>query len=358
MKIAMMGAWNTDSGASIHAELMGRAWVEKGMDLKVFTFYRHSYHGTALTKGPEEEENYVTRCFPVYGAPGAGMDAAAILEADYDIFVAQDLGMLPMDQLLDIFPEIKKKAKTVNIVHDGELSKKAEYFRFDWDHVVCFDDRYYNFLKKKYPESKLSIIQYPSYPLKLGDKEKARAELGLPRDKKIVLMFGQAARYALNTAMVLDRLSERYDIMLLLVTEGKLVLEEFNRIGPKVKFDLNIVQTSPEMDLLYRYFHASDCMIYNKPSMPIQVVGSTVFQCMGARCPIIALDSNFVYSFDREVIKYRDYYDLEENMIDVFEKGRKYREQQRAVMDYLEEKSTGPTAERFLQLFNILQKQE
>ena len=34
MKIAMMGAWNTDSGASIHAELIGRSWIEKGIDLK------------------------------------------------------------------------------------------------------------------------------------------------------------------------------------------------------------------------------------------------------------------------------------------------------------------------------------
>lgn len=69
MKIALMGAWNTDSGASIHAELIGRAWVEKGIDLKVFTFYRHSYHGTAITKSGEEEENYVKRCFTVYSVP-------------------------------------------------------------------------------------------------------------------------------------------------------------------------------------------------------------------------------------------------------------------------------------------------
>ena len=64
------------------------------------------------------------------------METAPILEADFDIFVVQDLGMLPMDHLLDIFPQIQKKAKMVSVVHDGELSRKPEYFKFDWDHVA------------------------------------------------------------------------------------------------------------------------------------------------------------------------------------------------------------------------------
>ena len=58
--------------------------------------------------------------------------------------------------------------------------------------------------------------------------------------------------------------------------------------------------------------------------MPVVVVGSTVSQCMGSGCPIVALDSNFVYSFNREVIKYRDFYELEDNLVDVFEEGKKY----------------------------------
>jgi len=357
MKIAMIGSWNSDSGAAIHAELVGRAWVEKGIDLKVFTFYRNSFHGTALTKNQQEEEDYVTRCFTVYGIPNAEMNTKPILEEDFDIFIAEDLGMIPMRDLLSIFPAIKKKAKTVNIIHDGELSDKPEFFKFDWDHVVCFDDRYHDFLKKAYPEGKLSIIQYPSYPLKLGDKVKAREELGLPLDKKIILIFGQAARSSVNTSVVLDHLSEKYDIMLLLVTEGETVLEAFRHIQSRVKYDLNIVEKSPDMDLLYKYLHAADCMLYNKHSMGIAVVASTVFQCMGAGCPIIALESNFVYPFHKEVIKYRNYYELEDAITDVFEEGKKYKEQQIAIREYLEDKSAEPTAERFLELFdNLLKK--
>jgi len=313
MKIGMIGAWNADSGASIHAELVGRAWVEKGIDLKVFTFYKHAFHGTALTK--KQDEDYVTRCFTAYGFPDQQLDSKPILEADYDIFVAQDLGMLPMNLLLNIFPEIQKKAKTINVVHDGELSRKPEYFKFNWDHVVCFDDRYYDFLKGAYPEGILSIIPYPSYPLKPGDMAESRKELDLPMDKKIVLLFGQAAEHALNTVIVLDRLADKYDICLVLLTEVEKVLSEFRRIQDRVKFDFKVIEKSPDQDLLFKYLYASDCMIYNKHWAPVVVVGSTIFQCLGSMCPILARDTNYVYSFGREVLKHKHYYDLEDNLI-------------------------------------------
>jgi hypothetical protein len=356
MKIAMMGAWNTDSGASIHAELIGRAWVEMGIDLKVFTFYRHSFHGTAITAKPREEEKYVSRCFTVYGAPHPEFDTKPILNADFDVFVVEDLGMLPMPQLLAIFPQIKKKAVTVNVIHDGDLSDKPEFFKFEWDHNVCFDSRYYDFLKVAYPEGKLSIIPYPAFPYRPFDMEKAREELGLPKDKKIVLLFGQAAEHAINTTLVLDRLAKKYDICMLLVTEVESVLEDYQGLIPRVDFDLKIIERSPDMDLLYKYLYASDCMIYNKHSRPTVVVGSTVFQCMGSGCPILSLDSNFVDSFHREVLKYHNFYELEDLLVDVFEKGPKYKQQQEAVKIYLDDYSDRPTAMKFVNLFETLQK--
>jgi hypothetical protein len=35
MKIAMTSRWNIPCGVSLHAELVGRAWVEMGHDLQV-----------------------------------------------------------------------------------------------------------------------------------------------------------------------------------------------------------------------------------------------------------------------------------------------------------------------------------
>ncbi len=355
MKIAMMGAWNTDSGASIHAELVGRAWVEMGLDLEVFTFYRHAFHGTALTRA--RDEDYVTRCFSAYGLPDLEMDTAPLLDADYDIFVVQDLGMLPIDQLRDIFPQIKRKAKTVNIIHDGEPSKKPGFFKFDWDQVVCFDQRYFDFLKKVYPASLLSSIPYPAHPLEPGDKMQARKELGLPEEKKIVLMFGPASEYAMNTLMVLDRLAltnEEYDICLVVLTGMERVISKFKDIKDRLKFDLRVIEESPEEGLLYKYLQASDAMIYNKHSSPVVVVGSSIFQCLGSKCPILARNSNYVDPFGWEVLRYEHYFELENNLVDVFEGGKMFRRQQKAVEDYLEDNAADSTAGEFVKLFKDL----
>ena len=88
MKIGMMGGWNTDSGASFHAELVGRAWVEQGHDLKVFTFYDYAFHGTQITG---KDEDYVTRCFTVSRSETQELDPVPFLTEKYDIFVAQDI---------------------------------------------------------------------------------------------------------------------------------------------------------------------------------------------------------------------------------------------------------------------------
>ena len=126
MKIGLMGGWNTDSGASLHTELVGRAWKKMGHEVNVFTFYRESFHGTNIIGN---DENYVTRCFTVSGAQKVEMNPVPLLTADYDVFVTEDLGMLPMDHLGRIFSRIKKKAKTVTVIHDGDLARKASFYQ-------------------------------------------------------------------------------------------------------------------------------------------------------------------------------------------------------------------------------------
>ena len=60
MKIAIMGAWNSDSGASVLAELIGHQWEKMGHQLTVFSFLKKDFHGTAIAK---KDESYVKRCF-------------------------------------------------------------------------------------------------------------------------------------------------------------------------------------------------------------------------------------------------------------------------------------------------------
>jgi hypothetical protein len=108
MKIGMMCAWNSDSGASVHAELIGRSWVELGHEVRIFSFYKHDFHGTQIVG---EDEDYVVRCFTTSKASPPKLDPVPILTADYDVFVVQDLGMLPKDALGKIFGYVRKKPR-------------------------------------------------------------------------------------------------------------------------------------------------------------------------------------------------------------------------------------------------------
>ena len=116
MKIAMMSAWNEDSGASTHAELIGREWEKIGHDLKVFSFFTHDFDGTPIVG---KDEDYVIRCFTTSTYEYPYLDPRPILEADFDNFVAQDLGMLPKDCLGKIFHHIQKKSCTLTVIHDN-----------------------------------------------------------------------------------------------------------------------------------------------------------------------------------------------------------------------------------------------
>lgn len=148
MKIAMMAAWNTDSDVAIHAEPIGKAWIERGHELLVFTFLKDDYHGEEITA---ENEPVVPRCFGMSTGTNF-LDPRPILSASYDFFVVQDLGMLPQEKLAKIFPLIKRKAKTVHIVHDTAPSADPAFYQYDWDAVVYFDLRQEGFLKWIYEE--------------------------------------------------------------------------------------------------------------------------------------------------------------------------------------------------------------
>jgi len=138
MEIGMMAAWNQTSGVSIHAELVGRTWVEQGHHLRVFSFIEKDYHGRSLVG---QDEDYVTRCFGTSRLTNF-LDPRPFLENEYEIFVAQDVEMVPMDKLQKIFHIIKRKSKTIHVVHDSELSEDASFYQHDWDALVCFNMRF------------------------------------------------------------------------------------------------------------------------------------------------------------------------------------------------------------------------
>ena len=353
MRIGMICAWNSNSGASIHAELVGRAWVEMGHELSVFSFYPYSFHGTALVN---EDESYVTRCFTTSTADEVRFDPRPLLAAQYEVFVVQDHGMIPNDPLGKIFHRIRRRAKTVAVIHDGKLSEDPSFYQFPWDAIVAFDDRYRSFLAEAYWDEKIVEISYPAYPLVPGEMSVARAKLGLPAERKIIFLFGLAAASAVEAIPALEDLcQEDGDRLVLLVTQDEEALQAFRAARNAGGLRIEIREEAPDIQKLYDYLYASDALLLHKHSAGHAVISSTVFQCLGSGCPIVALDSNYVHPFRQgEVLIYRDLEGLKGRVRDALSKGEGYRRSQQAVERFLAKNNGTEVARQFVELFDSL----
>lgn len=349
MDIAMMSAWNSDSGVSVHAELIGREWIKMGHRLHVFSFFRSDFHGTTLIA---KDEDYVVRCFTTSRNINRYLDPRPILSSDYDIFIAQDLGMLPQDELAKIFHHIQRKASTLTIIHDNRPSSDPSFYQFDWDRIICFDHRYEAFLQKYHPVDKIITIPFPCHPLKRGDQKEARSRLGLPQNRKILLIFGQRIKEHLPLLPVIQEIHFRPPILLLIISQKD--LDELRGIEG---MEIEIREESPDLETLYHYLHASDVLILHRNPCDGVVVSSAAFQCLGSGCPILASKTSFFETLGEVVVTYSDLKEFKESMIDILNGGKRYQTSQRALVEFLSTNSAEQVAKQYIELFHTLREE-
>lgn len=340
-RIAMMAAWNTDSGVAIHAEPLGKAWMRMGYDLRVFSFVKEDFHGKEFTG---EDEDYVIRCFGTSTKTNY-LDPRPILTADYDFFVVQDLGMLPKDKLARIFPVIKKRAKTVHVVHDNAPSADPSFYQHDWDAVVCFDPRQAKFLREIYPNAR--YIPFPCFPLRGGGKTEARRKLGLPLDRRIVIVFCRRA-YLPYLPELPD--PELEDVLFIILTRS-----DIEAMFPQTEIRKEAFFPHNRFD---DYLFAADALILHKISTAPQNIGilsSTTYQCLGSGCPVLAPKiSDFFHPFNEEILKYGDREELKANLLEVFHEGKKYKAAKRAAVEFVKKHSPEKIAKEFVDLFHSI----
>lgn len=353
MKIGMMCLWNAANGPSIHAELVGRAWAKLGHQLKIFSAKRHPDARPTFQK----DEDFVIRCFSVDkvipATRAAYFDPSLLLNEEYNVFVAQNVERLPAKKLLEIFPKIKERAVTIQIVHEGKAPKDTIYYKFDWDAIVCFDQRYKDYLVKSFPIEKIHMIPYPYHPLKLGDKEMSRKKIGLPLDKKIIFSFGFRPKDVVSVLPTLKKVAKEYPLRYMIIANPESDLGELRKA--KEKHDFIDLQVRPiPLDELYDYLYASDVLLVHRESSQEYkaVVSSSVCQVLGSGCPILFHDSNFVELQGDEIVKYRDFEDMEVKLIGLFQ--GKF--DLARVEAFLEDYNAERIAKRFLQLFEKLMK--
>lgn len=351
MKIGMMCLWNAANGPSIHAELVGRAWVRLGHQLRVFSAKNHPDARPTFQK----DEDFVIRHFsvdevvPVTRA--TYFDPSPLLNEEYDVFVTQNGERLPAERLLEVFSKIKEKAVTVQVVHEGKAPEDPLYYKFDWDSLVCFDQRYKDYLVKSFPAEKIHMIPYPYHPLDLADKGEARKKLGLPLDEKIVFSFGFRPEDILAVLPALKQVTKEYPLRYVIIANPESDVDELREA--KKKYDFMDLQVRPlPFDELYTYLHASDALLTHRESSQKYkaVVSSSVCQVLGSGCPILFHASNYVELHGHEIVKYRDFEDMKTKLIDLFH-GKFDRSRIEA---FLEDHNAERIAIRFLELFEEL----
>ena len=347
MKIAILSRWNSACGVSLHAELIGREFVRKGHRLVVFA--------PRAVRRVAPDEDYVVRCYSDEGEEmPTFFDPRPFLEEDYDIFVAERIEWAPIKHLLGVFPEIRRKAKTVYVVHERKPPANRLFYQFDWDAVVCFDDRYrrqWSSIRKF--RDRIRVIPYPTGPLRRGDRDRARRELSLPSEGRILFSYGWAPElHVLPVLKHLEELRRELEFTFLV-----LVSPEARRGVPELDF-MVVRREMPPLDRLYTYLHASDaCLIHKEPGEVREgevVVSSSVLMCMGALRPIVTSDTEFVSFLGKEVVKYRGPEDMKKVLKEVLLGGRLAEETVRAAERYVRENSPERVAERFLELFEEL----
>jgi hypothetical protein len=338
MKIGMMSTWNVPCGVAVHAELIGRSWIEKGHKVTIFAPMEEVK--TREKDAPFVIRNYSENYF----------DPEPFIEADYEVFVHQNIPRMPMKELFDIFPRIKEKAKTVLVAHQGNVPRDPYFAKFDWDAIVCFDERWKRFLVDLFPLKKIHIIPYPCHPLFHGDKIETRRKLELPEDKKTVLIYGISAHKYFSIIPGIARLNNKNPLILLVLTS----VDDWFDLFEALKHRYNFIELRKEVlttEELYTYLHASDCLIYHSDSSRDAVLSSTVHLCMGAGRPILAHYSNFVEKFDKELLKYGD---IEGKLTDVFENSEACKATLKAASEYVKRNSAEVIAQKFIQLFEAL----
>jgi len=345
MKIVMMTPWNTSCGVAMHAELIGREWIRMGHELNVLAPIEKETQPIT-----DRDEPYVTRCYTMDREFIKGilkplfLDPQPFLDLDYELFIVQNLELMPMQELLKLWPSIKEKAATVLVIHEGYLPPYPEFYAFNWDAIVCFDERYVIELSKKFPPERIHIIPYPCHPWQPGIKQATRIELGLPLNKKIVLRYGIAIHQHFVALPVLEELSQVYDLTyVVLPAEGKSGVVE--RAQAKYGF-IEVREMVPTVDELYTYLHAADALLLYKQS-PNIVVCSTVYLCAGSGCPIVISEGRYTESLGDEVLKYSNFDELRRVLSGVFEG---HRVSESALRAFLDQHGARQIAEQFIEL--------
>lgn len=350
MKISILSRWNSACGVSLHSELVGREFIKKGHTVHVFA--------PRNIRPISQDEDYVIRCSSDEGDhTETYFHPEPFLENNYEILLIQRLEWIPLEPLKKIYPEIKKKAKIVYVVHERQLPSNPLFYDFAFDAVVCFDERYKRQWISKYKN--IYIIPYPANYVERGDKRLSRRELRLPEDTKIIFSFGWAPQLHIFPVLpALKDLHESSPFLFLILADPQYIKTDLQRFKEYQFIDVRH-ELAP-MQNIYRYLHASDVYLIHKEKSEIRkgdaVVPSSILMCLGTSTPVMTSKTEFVWFLNKEVITYAHEGELKRLIVQIFNHDKIVDETIETAHSYAITHSPSIIADEFINLFKQLLK--
>ncbi len=292
MRIAIMSRWNATCGVSVHSELIGREFLRMGHDLIIFSPYSSKdWHHQRIDVS---DEKFVIRCYDEDGY----INGEEILSRNFDVIIFEGLKHLPINELRKIFDEIKRKAKTVAVIHHQDSKEIDSLYKLDFDAIVVFDERYLNEVVPKEFHKKCFIIPFPFF--EGYDVKPKRYEIF--SDKILFFSFGKQPVHEYEIYLkVLNKLSNEYDI-------AYFVIKSYWKMNTGYKW-LYIEERRPSLKEIYEYLKGADLHLIPKGHTNKVVVSSTLATTLASLCPVIVpntrhfemfMDYNPVLKFNNE----------------------------------------------------------
>ena len=147
MRIGLITRWNATCGVSLHAEILGREFINLGHDIIVFAPTIDSagrdWHHRHLDV---EDEPWVYRVYAEVDNPlrePGYVNEDTIYKEDYDVLVIEGYYRLPVLKLRQIIKRIQRKGvPVIMVLHEYNWERTKPLLLLPTNRIVVFDQRF------------------------------------------------------------------------------------------------------------------------------------------------------------------------------------------------------------------------
>lgn len=329
-KIHLISSWNALDGVAIHGELITEGLRKLGHKVIVFAPANYEIKQPIFYEKTIFEKNLFSAfSFLREGNQYSGEEKfleylyldERIIKGKPDFIIIEKPTSIPLEKLaslLQTFKRKNKKPKLIGIIHEGDLPRRKVFFRFPWDKLIVFDERFKK-LFSPFFGTKIKVVPFPFYcPSFKGKKDEVAPSSN--EEKKILVVTSIGGRRSEEKNKIKE-LCQKFK------KSKKGVI--FNFLTARIEdvdFFLKLKKEFSFVNMIFSRFHfssssfqniilSSTAILFLKESSPKYLVVSSMMAIIaGFLKPIIVPDNAFFYGFTEEVVKYKNISEIEEKL--------------------------------------------